>query len=213
MDEAALLPASLRQHQTISSPLIETANEYHIESDDDQQIAATSQSQPPSHQSLTEENGDNRLHQTQSPTGPFTVMMAEEHIEPSEEQPSTSEGQLPLYHPPVEENKISKYLILPEISINSANKATKNKQQTGARIVTSQQFLKALREKEKKEQLEEEKRSRKFEREKGNTERGSTKKKGGKVISKKTKISTLKTTSKKSASKTSPQATSSQTNE
>jgi len=26
--------------QTISSPIIETANEYHIESDDDQQIAA-----------------------------------------------------------------------------------------------------------------------------------------------------------------------------
>ena len=65
LNHPALLPASLRQHQTISSPLIETANEYHIESDDDQQIAATSQSQPPLHQSLTEENGDNRLHQTQ----------------------------------------------------------------------------------------------------------------------------------------------------
>jgi len=71
-------------------------------------------------------------------------MMAEEHMEPSEEQPSTSEGQLLSHHPPVEENKINKYLTLPEIPINSTNKATKNKQQTGARIVTSQQFLKAL---------------------------------------------------------------------
>ena len=87
LNHPALLPASLRQHQTTLSPLIETANEYHIESDDDQQIAATSQSQPPSHQSLTEENEDNRL---QSPAGPFTEMMAEEHMEPSEEQPSTS---------------------------------------------------------------------------------------------------------------------------
>ena len=100
-----------------------------------------------------------------SPAGPFTEMMAEEHMEPSEEQPSTSEGQLPSHHPPVEENKISKYLTLLEIPINSTNKAIKNKQQTGACIVTSQRFLKALREKEKKKQLEEEKRSRKFERE------------------------------------------------
>ena len=66
----------------------------------------------------------------------------------------------------MEENKISKYLTLPEIPINSTNKATKNKQQIGALIVTSQQFLKVLREKEeKKKQLEEEKKSRKFERE------------------------------------------------
>ena len=94
-------------------------------------------------------------------------MMAEEHREPSEEQPSTSEGQLPSHHPPVEENKISKYLTLPEIPINSTSKSTKNKQQTGARIVISQRFLKALREKEeKKKQLEEEKRSRIFKREK-----------------------------------------------
>ena len=98
-------------------------------------------------------------------------MMAEEHMEPSEEQPSTSEGQLPSHHPPVEENKISKYLTLPEIPINSTNKATKNKQQTGNRIVTSQQFLKVLREKEKKIQLEEEKRSRKFKRERKRKEK------------------------------------------
>ena len=77
LNQPALLPGSLRHYQTISSPLIETANKYHIESDDDQQIAATSQSQPPSHQSLTEENGDSRLHQTQSPAGPFPEMIAE----------------------------------------------------------------------------------------------------------------------------------------
>ena len=81
-------------------------------------------------------------------------MMAEEHMGPSEEQPSTSDGQHPLHHPPVEENKISK----PKIPINPTNKAAKNIQQTGACIVTSQQFLKVLREKEaKKKQFEEEK--------------------------------------------------------
>ena len=83
----------------------------------------------------------------------------------------------------MEENEISKYLTLPDIPIKPTNKATTSTHQTGARIVTSQQFLKVLQEKEeKKKQLEEEKRLRKLEREKkerkGTTKRGSTEKKG-----------------------------------
>ena len=164
LNHPALLPASLSQHQ-ISSPLIETANENHIESSDDLVISTlpSSLSQPPSFQQLIEENGGNRLQQPQSPAGPFIEMMAEEHMGPSEEQPSTSECQPPSHDSPVEENKISKYLTLPDIPIKPTNKATTSTHQTGARIVTSQQFL---REKEeKKKQLEGEKRLRKLERE------------------------------------------------
>ena len=74
---------------------------------------------------------------------------------PSEEQPSTSECQPPSHDSPVEENKISKYLTLPDIPIKPTNKATTSTHQTGARIVTSKKFL---REKEeKKKQLKEEK--------------------------------------------------------
>ena len=140
----------------------------YVESGDDLLISTStlSLSQPPSFQPLTEENRGNRLQQPQSPPGPFIEMMAEEHMGPSEEQPSTSECQPPSHDSPVEENKISKYLTLPDIPIKPTNKATTSTYQTGARIVTSQQFLKVLQEKEeKKKQLEEEKLLRKLERE------------------------------------------------
>ena len=111
--------------------------------------------------------------------------MAEEHIGPSEEQPSTSECQPPSHDSPVEENIISKYLIQPEIPIKPTNKATTSTHQTGARIVTSQQFLKVLQEKEEeKKQLEGKKvkKIRESEKRKNrNYKRGSTEKKGGKI--------------------------------
>ena len=91
----------------------------------------------------------------------------------------------------MEENKISKYLTLPDIPIKPKNKATTSTHQTGGRIVTSQQFLKVLQEKEeKKKQLEEEKMLRKLERERKRKEKElqkkavATEKKGGKIISK-----------------------------
>ena len=88
--------------------------------------------------------------------------------------------------------------------------------QTGARIVTSQQFLKVLREKEeKKKQLEEEKMLRKLERERKRKEEelqkeAVQKRKEERLLAKRTvKTSALKTTtSKKSISKTLPQTTS-----
>ena len=88
LNHPALLPKLLSQHQ-ISSPLIEIANENHIESCDDLVISTSplSLSQPPSFQQLTEENVGNRLQQPQSPADPFIEMMAEEHMGPSEEQP------------------------------------------------------------------------------------------------------------------------------
>ena len=88
LSHPALLPKLLSQHQ-ISSPLIEIANENHIESCDDLVISTSplSLSQPPSFQQLTEENIGNRLQQPQSPADPFIEMMAEEHMGPSEEQP------------------------------------------------------------------------------------------------------------------------------
>ena len=169
-------------------------------------------SQPPSFQPLTEENRGNRLQQPQSPPGPFIEMMAEEHMGPSEEQPSTSECQPPSHDLPVEENKISKYLTLPDIPIKPTNKATTSTHQTGARIVTSQQFLKVLREKEKKKQLEEEKMLRKLERERKRKEQKEAvqKRKEERLLAKRTvKTSALKTTTlKKSVSKTLPQTTS-----
>ena len=65
----------------------------------------------------------------------------------------------------MEENKISKYLTLPEIPIKPTNKATTSTHQTEARIVTSQQFLKVLQEKEEKEKQLRRKKLRKLERE------------------------------------------------
>ena len=56
-------------------------------------------------------------------------MIAEEHVGPSEEQPSTSEWQPPSHNSPVEENMISKYLTLPEIPIKPTNKAATNNKQ------------------------------------------------------------------------------------
>ena len=72
LNHPALLPASLSHHE-ILSPLIETANENHIESGDELLISTSplSLSQPPSFQPLTEENRGNRLQQPQSPPGPF----------------------------------------------------------------------------------------------------------------------------------------------
>ena len=63
-------------------------------------------------------------------------------------------------------------MTLPDIPIKPKNKATTSTHQTGGRIVTSQQFLKVLREKEeKKKQLEEEKMLRKLERERKRKEK------------------------------------------
>ena len=131
LNHPALLPVSLSQHQSISSPFIETAHESHIESGDNLEISTSplSQSQPPSLQPPKGENVGNTLHQPHSPAGPFIEMMAEEHVGPSEEQPSTSEWQPPSHNSPVEENMISKYLTLPEVPIKPTNKAATNNKQ------------------------------------------------------------------------------------
>lgn len=73
---------------------------------------------------------------------------------------------------PTEPNRISKYLTIPTLS----QKPKKSNSQTGARIVTSHEFIAELREKEeKKKQAEEEKRQRKLERERKKKEKEAKK--------------------------------------
>lgn len=72
---------------------------------------------------------------------------------------------------PIEGNKIKKYLTMPKVPDKQ-----KSKNQTGARIVTSHEFIAELQEKEeKKKQAEEEKRQRKLERERMKIEREAKK--------------------------------------
>ena len=75
-----------------------------------------------------------------------------------------SHTEIPSYNTdvvPIEENKISKYLTIPKLP-----QKPNIKEQTGARIVTSYEFLAELQEKEeKKKQVEEEKIQWKLERE------------------------------------------------
>ena len=115
----------------------------------------------------------------------------------------------------MEENKISKYLTLPEIPIKPTNKATTSTHQTEARIVTSQQFLEVLREKEEKEKQLRRKKLRKLERERERKEKelqkeAVQKRKEERLLAKRTvKTSKFKTTTlKKSVSKTLPQTAS-----
>ena len=73
---------------------------------------------------------------------------------------------------PIEGNKIQKYLTMPKVP-----EKPKSKHQTGARIVTSHEFIAELQEKEKKKkQAEEEKQQRKLERERKKIEREAAKK-------------------------------------
>ena len=73
---------------------------------------------------------------------------------------------------PIEGNKIKKYLTMPKVP-----EKPKSKNQTGARIVTSHEFIAKLQEKEKKKkQAEEEKQQRKLERERKKIEREAAKK-------------------------------------
>ena len=87
---------------------------------------------------------------------------------PSLRRPSLTE--IPSYETdviPIEENKISKYLSIPQLQHKP-----KDKNHTGARIVTSHEFLAELRQKEeKKKQAEEEKRQRMLERERKKKEK------------------------------------------
>ena len=121
-----------------------------------------------------------QLASEQQSTSKHTTTAAGLVTPPTKDKSQTEITTYKLDIVPIEGNKIKKYLTMPKLS-----EKPKSKNQTGARIVTSHEFIAELQEKEeKKKQAEEEKQQRKLERERKKIEREAkkTRKKGLKKL-------------------------------